>query len=63
MTQRFRLTYSGTCNAYDLNDEETGKIVFQSLRKSEVIAESQKRNGFTPINGDEQTYAKQTGRS
>lgn len=35
--------------------------VFQSDNKREVIAEAQRRNGFTPVDGSEETYGKQIG--
>ena len=34
-------------------------VVFQSNRKSEVIAEAQRRKGWEPVDGSEQTYAQQ----
>lgn len=45
---------------YVLLDTKERKYVFGSNSKSEVIAEAQRRNWFTPVDGNEQTYAKQT---
>ena len=46
---------------YVVVDYDTKKIVFQSHSKSEAIADSQERNGFSIIDGDEITYGKQVG--
>jgi hypothetical protein len=62
MTQRYTVQYSAHPKwDYALLDTETMKYVFGSNSKSEVIAAAQERNGYAPIDGDEQTYAKQTG--
>ena len=57
----FVLRY-GERNGYVVLDVGQKMIVFRSPRKSEAIAECQRRNGFVPIDGDEQIYAKQTTR-
>ncbi len=45
--------------AYYLLDSEKGTVLFESDNKTELIAESQRLNGFNPIDGDEQTYGRQ----
>ncbi len=48
---------------YVVVNYDTKKIVFQSHSKTEAIADSQERNGFSIVDGDEETYGKQTGSS
>lgn len=36
-----------------------GQAVFQSDRKGDVIAEAQRLKGFDPVDGREETYARQ----
>lgn len=57
---RYQVKY-GDDGEYVVRDTmfETKPIVFRSKSKSTAIAKSQKLNGFTPIDGDEQTYASQ----
>jgi hypothetical protein len=45
---------------YGVLNGDTDKVVFSSLSKSECIAESQRLNGYEPIDGDEGTYGQQT---
>ena len=55
----FVLRY-GERNGYVVLDAGQKMIVFRSPSKTAAIAECQRRNGFVPIDGDEETYAKQT---
>jgi hypothetical protein len=43
-----------------IHDVNENKQVFYAEQKSLVIAESQRLNGFTPIDGNESTYSDQT---
>ncbi len=57
--QKYKIVYIYG-NRYSVQDIETGDNVFISYSKSEAIGESQRLNNYSPIDGDEQTYAKQT---
>jgi hypothetical protein len=57
--QRFYVKY-GFGNDYHVVDD-AGKSVFQADSKAEAIKKSQELNGFTPADGNEQTYERQTG--
>ena len=54
---RYRLKY-GDRGGYVVRDSglRTHPIVFKSESKSLCIAKAQELNGFTPIDGNEQTY-------
>lgn len=61
MGHRYTAQYSTNPRwKYALLDTEERRYVFGSDHKSEVIAEAQRRNGLSPVDGDEQTYARQT---
>lgn len=52
---------SGHCVVDTREPNRKKREVYRSDSKCEVIAEAQRRNGFSPVDGDEQTYAKQIG--
>ena len=58
---RYRLKY-GDRSGYVVRDYglRIHPTVFKSDSKSLCIAKAQELNGFTPIDGDEQTYGRQT---
>jgi hypothetical protein len=60
MTQRYVLEQSTSYGGYKVVDRSGNYVVFRSYSKSEAIAKSQELNYFTPIDGDEATYALQT---
>ena len=50
-------------DGYAVEDGVTKRVIFQSHSKSEVVAHAQVMNGFAPVDGDDKTYARQTGGS
>jgi len=58
MNQRYLVTYAKQ-NLYAVIDRKEHRYKFTSASKSECIAKSQELNGFSPIDGNEQTYARQ----
>lgn len=57
--QRYLVRY-GTGNKYVLWDDVDQTNVLTAHDKSTIIAEAQTRNHFTPVDGNEATYAAQT---
>lgn len=62
MEQRYYV-HHGRVKGWCLWDCILGKYIFSNDSKPRVIAESQRLNGFTPIDGSEDTYADQTRRA
>jgi hypothetical protein len=50
--------HNGMKAGYEVRNA-AGKVVFDSESKTECITYAQRRNGFAPVDGDEQTYARQ----
>lgn len=44
---------------YCVYDSQERKLVFKAFTKPEAIAKAQELNGFSPVDGSEQTYAHQ----
>jgi hypothetical protein len=57
---RYQIRYAIGSSLYRLYDTVSKRDVFTSDSKVEVITEAQRRNGFQPVDGDENTYAEQT---
>lgn len=64
-THRYWVQYGdlvkGCKKRYAVTDhrDRPQQAIFASDYKSECIAEAQKRNGFTPVDGNETTYSQQ----
>lgn len=58
---KYTVAYSVTSESTVLIDL-SGHVVFGSDDKRAVIAEAQRRNGFEPVDGDEDTYGRQLER-
>ena len=48
-------------NLYAVMDRKKHKYLFTSPSKSEMIAKAQELQGFSPVDGRENTYGLQTG--
>jgi hypothetical protein len=59
MAMKYHMTYGDLYGRKGYVVVLNGVTVFQSNSKSEAIAEAQRRNGFEPVDGDEQTYVRQ----
>ena len=58
MAHRYEFTY-GNNNDYLVIDNQTKKPIYSSVSKSRAIARAQEANRFKPLDGDEQTSARQ----
>jgi len=52
------MTYASD-HKYRVQHGDSDRVLFESESKSRCIAEAQRLNGYEPVDGDEQTYAKQ----